>query len=299
MDERSEGTSLLTRTSSRFRSRTSPRRTPAVRRSTPRRRRCAGPSGPRRLLPPTISFSEVLTPGWLGGIFLLTITARRSSPMPPRGSSRASTRCNSCRAGIGRELASGILRRRFVHFPRLDLGRLGQYFGASMVDFRPLLLQAAAHQRATRPGRLETWITRRQKRFASGLWTSSTSETSVSFREFRAACTRPIGKACDATPLMCRRCGFSMRLGVCRASSEADAALWESAHHGRDHRSPEGAQDSGNQGLRQPRAALQLIKTGKAPPGLEPVSLNRFLSPIASQKPVRLLLCSRSLSLAS
>jgi len=71
------------------------------------------------------------------------------------------------------------------------------------------------------------------------------SETSVSARQSRAAWARLIAKVYEADPLLCRRCGSPMQI---------IAVITEP------------------QQVRKIR--LHLIKTGKAPPGLEPTSLN-------------------------
>ena len=71
------------------------------------------------------------------------------------------------------------------------------------------------------------------------------AETSVSSRESRSAWARLIAKVYEADPLICRRCGSPMRIM---------AVITEP------------------QQVR--RILLHLIKTGKAPPGLDPASLN-------------------------
>ena len=71
------------------------------------------------------------------------------------------------------------------------------------------------------------------------------AETSVSSREARRAWARLIAKVYEADPLICRHCGSPMRIM---------AVITEP------------------QQVR--RILLHLIKTGKAPPGLDPASLN-------------------------
>jgi hypothetical protein len=71
------------------------------------------------------------------------------------------------------------------------------------------------------------------------------AETPVSSRESRSAWARLIAKVYEADPLICRHCGSPMRIvAVITEPQQVRKIL------------------------------LHLIKTGKAPPGLDPASLN-------------------------
>jgi hypothetical protein len=78
-----------------------------------------------------------------------------------------------------------------------------------------------------------------------GLADLQCAEASVSSKESRAAWARLIAKVYEADPLICRHCGSPMRIMAVITDPQQVRKI-----------------------------LLHLIKTGKAPPGLDPASLN-------------------------